>query len=296
MQIHKTSMICDRRQAWMRIALATYKEPAGPCDQALATALRELRHDAQSAVWSDATRDWREFDAVVIRSCWDYHLHVEQFLGWIASLERDGVAVINSPDLIRWNSRKTYLKELESAGITIPDSVVVAERAEENLGKICAARGWQMAVVKPIISASAHRTERRNSGSVRGPALVQEYIAAIETDGEYSLTFIDHEYSHAVNKKPLANDFRVQEEHGGTIVAAEPPHGAQAFAENVLSKMPHRYTYARVDIVNDRGQFRLMELEVIEPELYLHLAPGSAHKLAAAILEKLEKAGSAAQR
>lgn len=280
----------------MRIALATYKEPVGPCDESLVRALRELGHDAQSAVWSNPARDWRQFDAVVIRSCWDYHLHAEQFLGWIASLERDGVAVINSPDLIRWNSRKTYLKELESAGVTIPGSIIVAEHAEEDLGKLCAAHGWQMAVVKPIISASAHRTERRTSGLVEGPALVQEYIAAIESEGEFSLTFIDHEYSHAVNKKPRADDFRVQEEHGGTIIAAKPPHGAQAFAENVLSKMPYRSIYARVDIVNDDGQFRLMELEVIEPELYLHLAPGSAQKLAMAILKKLQKAGSAAHR
>ena len=280
----------------MRIALATYKAPVGPCDEALLAALRGLGHQAQSVVWTEAARDWGGLDAVVIRSCWDYHLHADKFLAWIASLERERIAVINSPELIRWNAQKTYLKELESAGITIPGSVVVAEGAEEDLGKLCAVRRWQMAVVKPIISASAHRTERRNSGVVKGPALVQEYIAAIETEGEFSLTFIDHEYSHAVNKKPRANDFRVQEEHGGTIIAARPPAGAQAFAENVLSKMPYRATYARVDIVNDRGQFCLMELEVIEPELYLHLAPGSAEKLAAAILRKLQKAGSVAQR
>jgi glutathione synthase/RimK-type ligase-like ATP-grasp enzyme len=275
----------------MRIALATYQTPVGPCDRALVEALRELGHDAHSVIWSEPDRDWSEFDAVVIRSCWDYHLHVDQFLGWIAALEREGVAMINSPELIRWNSRKTYLKELESAGISIPGSVVIADGAEEELAGICSARDWQMAVVKPIISASAHRTQRRNSGIVRGPALVQEYIVAIETDGEFSLTFIDHEYSHAVNKKPRADDFRVQEEHGGTIVGARPPAGAQAFAENVLSKMPYRATYARVDIVNDRGHFRLMELEVIEPELYLHLALGSAHELAVAISKKLHRNG-----
>ena len=277
----------------MRMALATYKLPVGPCDQALVAALRQAGHEARSVAWSEPGRNWGEFDVVVIRSCWDYHLHLEKFLAWIAAIECDGIAVINPPELMRWNSEKTYLKELEAAGVTIPGSIVVAEHVEENLGTICVARGWQMAVVKPIVSASAHRTERRSSGIVKGPALVQEYIAAIENEGEFSLTFIDHEYSHAVNKKPLANDFRVQEEHGGQIVAAEPPRGAQAFAENVLSKMPCRATYARVDIVSDRGQLRLMELEVIEPELYLHLAPGSARKLATAILKKLQKAGNA---
>lgn len=267
----------------MRIALATYKEPVGPCDSALIAALRDLGHEARSAVWSDPARDWRAFDAVVIRSCWDYHLHADKFLAWIAALERDATPVINPPELIRWNSQKIYLRELEAAGIAIPGSVIVPEGTEENLAKLCAQGGWQIAVVKPLISASAHRTERRNSGIVRGPAMIQEYIAAIETEGEFSLTFIAHEYSHAVNKKPRAGDFRVQEEHGGKIVAAQPPAGAQAFAQNVLGKMPQRCTYARVDIVSDQGQFRLMELEVIEPELYLHLAPGSAQKLAQAI-------------
>lgn len=281
----------------MRLALATYKQPVGPCDQSLLAALRELGHQPQPAVWSDASQNWRSFDAVIIRSCWDYHLHADQFLAWIASFQQAGIPVINPPDLIRWNSNKTYLKELEAAGIAIPGSVVVPESAEEDLSKLCAHRGWQMAVAKPLVSASAHRTARRNSGVVRGPALIQEYIAAIETEGEFSLTFIAHEYSHAVNKKPRTGDFRVQEEHGGTIAAAQPPAGAQAFAQNVLSKMPQRATYARVDLVNDRGQFRLMELEVIEPELYLHLARGSAQKLAQAILMNLENAkGSSAQR
>lgn len=280
----------------MRIALATYKQPVGPCDSALLAALRDLGHEAHSAVWSDPARDWRAFDAVVIRSCWDYHLQAERFLAWVADLERDATPVINPPELIRWNSQKTYLRELEAAGITIPGSVIVPEGTEENLAKLCAQHGWEMAVVKPLISASAHRTERRNSGMVRGPAMIQEYIAAIETEGEFSLTFIAHEYSHAVNKKPRAGDFRVQEEHGGAIAAAQPPAGAQAFAQNVLSKMPLRSTYARVDVVNDRGQFRLMELEVIEPELYLHLAPGSAQKLATAILKELQEASSTTHR
>ena len=279
----------------MRIALATYKEPAGPCDRSLLAALSEIAHDARSAVWSDSARNWRAFDAVVIRSCWDYHLHADQFLAWIASLEEARIPVINPPALIRWNATKAYLKELEAAGIAIPGSVVVPEGTEEDVASLCTQRRWQKAVVKPLVSASAHRTERRTSGVVPGPALIQEYIAAIETEGEFSLTFIDHEYSHAVNKKPRAGDFRVQEEHGGTIVAAQPPAGAQSFAERVLAAMPCRSTYARVDLVNDRGQLRLMELEVIEPELYLHLALGSAHKLAMAISEELQKASSATQ-
>jgi glutathione synthase/RimK-type ligase-like ATP-grasp enzyme len=272
----------------MRIGIASSEEVLPVGDRRLVDALVAIGFEVEVVDWKDAAREWSGFDAVVVRSCWDYHLQVEKFLQWIGRLESCGVVVVNSPELIRWNASKTYLGELAAGGAVIPETIFVDAGQEIDLGEVCAARGWREAVVKPVVSASAHRTERRNSGIVRGPAIVQRFIEAIESEGEWSLVFIGGEYSHAVNKKPAAEDFRVQVEHGGTVIAGEAPAIALPFAARVLKLLPWPAVFARVDVVVDRGRIWLMELEVIEPELYLEMQEGAAGRLAALILRYLE--------
>jgi len=269
------------------IAIATSENPLPASDQALALALAEHGFDVQPAIWSSTQQDWQAFDAVVVRSCWDYHLRVDEFLEWIALLQRGGIVVVNSPDLIRWNANKVYLGELAAAGIAVPDTVFVESGAELDLTKICASRGWGSAVVKPTVSASAYCTERRSSGLVRGPAMVQQYVGAIETEGEWSLVYINGEFSHAVIKKPQMGDFRVQTNFGGTVQVAQPSKQSLEFAEGVLSRLAWPAMFARVDIVVDGASIQLMELEVIEPELFLDLVPGSSRRLASAIRDDL---------
>lgn len=279
-----------------RIAIATSKNELPPSDQALALALREQGFDVHPVIWSGTHQDWREFDAVVVRSCWDYHLRLEEFLAWIARLERNGVAVLNSPHLIRWNANKIYLAELAAAGIPTPDTIFVEPGMELDLARVCASRNWTSAVVKPMISASAHCTERRRSGPVHGPAMVQRYIAAIETEGEWSLIYFRDAFSHAVIKKPREGDFRVQNNFGGTVRVAEPGRESLAFAEAVLSRLAWPAMFARVDMVADGPSIQLMELEVIEPELFLDLVPGSSRRLASAIRDDLLRTGASQSR
>lgn len=267
----------------MSIAIATSKSELPASDQALMIALTEQGFNVHPVIWSDSQQDWGHFDVVVVRSCWDYHLRVEEFLGWIALLERNGTAVVNSPDLIRWNVNKNYLAELTAEGITIPDTIFVEPEVELDLTTVCASRGWPSAVVKPTISASAHRTERRSTGLARGPAMVQEYIAAIETEGEWSLVYIDRKFSHAVIKRPRDGDFRVQNNFGGTIQVLQPSKVLMEFAEAVLGLLAWPAIFARVDMVSNGSRILLMELEVIEPELFLDLVPGSSRQLAASI-------------
>ena len=273
----------------IRVAIATSKSELPASDHALAVAMAELGFDVQPVIWSSTEQDWQKFDALVVRSCWDYHLRVQEFLEWIALLERKGVAVLNPPDLLRWNTNKTYLAELAASGIAIPDTVFVAESKELDLEEVCESRGWQTAVVKPTISASAYRTERRRSGPVRGPAMVQQYVAAIECTGEWSLVYMNGQFSHAVIKKPRASDFRVQTDFGGTVTAAQPSADVLVFAETVLSRLKWPAIFARVDIVADGLSVQLMELEVIEPELFLNLVPGSSRRLASAIDDYLSQ-------
>ncbi|HEX4485708.1 MAG TPA: hypothetical protein VH088_05540 [Terriglobales bacterium] len=280
-----------------RIAIATSQGEATaqldgqgaltPSENLLIEALASMGAWAVPAVWSDENIDWCRFSAVVIRTCWDYHLRVEEFLAWIKSLEEKNVRVINHPDLIRWNSDKTYLRNFAAKGVAIPETDWLALGEDADVANICTERGWQEAVVKPVVSASAYGTERRNGGLVRGPMLIQQYLPAIETEGEWSLIYFDDQFSHAVRKRPGPSDFRVQKDHGGSVEVATPSLGLTQFADAALRELPHPATFARVDLVEQDGKVYLMEMEAIEPELFLHHVPKSAHRFASSILKAL---------
>jgi glutathione synthase/RimK-type ligase-like ATP-grasp enzyme len=276
-----------------RIAIATSQgaapgnEAPTPSENLLMDALAGAGAMAVSAVWSDANIDWCQFSAVVIRTCWDYHLRLEEFLAWIKFLKERDIRVINHPDLIRWNSDKRYLREFAAKHIAIPETVWINPEEEADVAQICAERGWEEAVAKPIVSASAYGTERRNHGPVRGPMMIQQYLPAIETAGEWSLIYFDGQFSHAVRKRPRPSDFRVQKDHGGSVDVATPSPGLTQFADAALRELPHPATFARVDLVEQDGKVYLMEMEVIEPELFLNHVPKSAHRFASSILKAL---------
>jgi glutathione synthase/RimK-type ligase-like ATP-grasp enzyme len=271
----------------LNIAIATSQLPLPASEQILVQALAAQGAVATPAVWSSSNIDWNQYDAVVVRTCWDYHLRLDEFLAWIGSREDLRIPVINHPVLLRWNAHKTYLKHFEERGIAIPETMWLGAGEQSELSDVCADRHWQQAVTKPIVSASAHATERRNSGLVRGPIMVQQYLPAIETEGEWSLIYFGHEFSHAVRKRPKPADFRVQKDHGGTVETAVPALELRAFADAALRELPYASTFARVDIVEQDEKFYLMEMEVIEPELFLRHDAASAGKMARSILKAL---------
>lgn len=269
----------------IKIAIATSKTPDNldSSERLLMEALTQKGISVSSTIWSEEM-NWRQFSMVVVRSCWDYHLRVREFLTWIARLEAQGITVVNHPALIRWNANKRYLKDFFAAGVTIPDTVWLGTGEEVDVAEICAARGWADAVVKPVVSASAHGTERRRTGQAQGPAMIQQYLPAIESEGEWSLMYFGGEFSHAVRKRPRAEDFRVQKDFGGSAEAASPPPGMLDIAASALRVLPHEAVFARVDLVEQDGTIYLMEMEVIEPELFLEYAAGSEQRLAELIL------------
>ena len=244
----------------MKVGLATSEQwpQLSPYDSGLAPALREIGVDARPVVWSDASVDWRAFDAVIVRSCWDYHLRPDVFAKWIDTLP---VPLFNPPQVIRWNMHKSYLLDLASRGVRIPRTQIARD-----------------VIVKPAISASAHNTHL-----MRGDVIVQEFVEEIVRDGEWSLIFFDRQFSHSMRKTPKQGDFRVQEELGGTSVAlAAPPH-LVAEAARILGKVEGDLLYARVDVVDRPQGVTLMELELVEPVLYLDAAPGVTRRFAEAI-------------
>lgn len=267
-------------------------------DRPLIGELRELGVAAEAAVWNDAAADWSGYDAAVIRSAWDYHLNPAGFLAWLARLEGLGVPLWNPPAVVRANLDKSYLRELEALGVRVAPTFWLKRGAHANLDDLLAARGWTDAVVKPSVSAGAFRTSRVRRGDragqnaldevlARSDAMVQPFLEEIAAEGEWSFVFLGGEFSHAVLKTPRPGDFRVQEDHGGLTVRRDPPPGLLVQARDAAIAGPRPWLYARVDGVRRGPELLVVELELIEPSLYLSLAPGAARKLAAAIKARL---------
>jgi glutathione synthase/RimK-type ligase-like ATP-grasp enzyme len=283
-----------------RVALATYDvaPDLAPDDQLLAAALERAGIRATPAVWSDRSVDWPSFDAVVIRSCWDYHRRHGEFVAWLDALDASRRPVWNPTPMVRWNSDKRYLVDLARRGVaTVPTRIV--ERGSSRVSDVAQAEGWTRFVVKPTVSASAfetHALELPLSSSDRAAiervvahsdALVQPFLEEVTTDGELSLIFFDGVFSHAAIKRSRRGDFRVQTEHGGTVAPIDVASSIVAEAKRSLDAIGELPLYARVDGIGDAESFRLMELELIEPNVFLAAADASADRFAAAIAGRL---------
>jgi len=270
-----------------------------PDDAHLAASLAALDIQLQVCVWNDPGADWAGHDAVLVRTIWDYFEHYEAFLAWLDRLERMGVPVINPVPLMRWNSDKRYLAQLESLGVpTIPTRLAAREALPEAL----AAFQGREVVVKPTVSGGAWRTVRGTAGDAgfgravselpSGDYLLQPFVREIVDDGEWSLLFFGDGFSHAIVKRPAAGDYRVQSQYGGRTDAVEPDAAILAAARHVLATCAGLglgdVTYARVDGVVVDGRFLLMELELIEPFLFLAGRPDAAERCARLVAARLE--------
>jgi glutathione synthase/RimK-type ligase-like ATP-grasp enzyme len=253
----------------MRLALATSEDlpELDPDDARLREA---LGGDAEPAVWSDPGVDWSAYDAVLIRSVWDYFLRHEEFLAWV---DRVPVPMWNPAGTIRWNSEKSYLRELEAAGV---ETIPTAWEGEVP---------WDDAILKPTVAGGSLGLRRAGKGERVEPGwMAQPFLPEVVSAGELSLVFFDGEFSHAIRKTPAEGDIRVQPEHGGRVEAAEPTAEELAAAERVLAAAGRDLLYARVDFVGDR---LLIELEAIEPRFFFGCAPGAERRLVDALRRRV---------
>jgi glutathione synthase/RimK-type ligase-like ATP-grasp enzyme len=279
-----------------RIALATSAEHAElhPNDLPLVEALRTAGLDPVAEVWTDPSVDWSAYDAVLLRSVWDYHLRYDEFTEWLAQLDKAGVPLLNDSGLVRWNGDKRYLLELRERGVAIVPSQIAAGAC---LREVVSGLAGQEIVVKPTVGATAVHTVRGLAGSAEFDQvlaglpelvyLVQPFQPAIVDDGEWSLIFVDGEFTHAVIKRAAAGDYRVQDDFGGTATPAEPTPAVLDGALTALQAAGRTPAYARVDGVIVNGRFLLMELELIEPELFFPQHPETAEKLATAVAARI---------
>jgi glutathione synthase/RimK-type ligase-like ATP-grasp enzyme len=280
-----------------RIALLTpaahneYVRVWGPAFDRLTAALSGAGLEVVSMEWPRAAE--AEIDAVLPLLAWGYHQDAADWLAMLDALEAKGVKALNPAAILRWNTTKTYLADLEAAGVPVVPTVF-ADRVDDTV--VAAARaelGGGTLVVKPQVSGGSHETVKLEPGEAliggpSGAAMIQPFLPSVSGEGEISLLHFDGVFSHAVGKVARAGDFRVQPQFGSTIGPITPPPGALDVAQAVLAATPGRLTYCRVDLIrHPDGTLRVMELEAIEPDLFLEHAPEAGAVFAAAVVRAL---------
>jgi hypothetical protein len=280
-----------------RIAFVTYQAlpTLSASDQLVLPYLHQSDVATVAVAWDDPSIGWATFDAVILRSCWDYHLRPTAFRTWLMQLESQGVRVWNAVPVVRWNMDKQYLHDLHQTGVAIPPSRWFDHEAVVDLHAILGTEGWSRVVIKPRISATAHHTwvatartlqaDQRTLNQLlqQGGVLIQPFIDEIVTQGEWSLIYFDKHYSHAVVKRPKNGDFRVQDDFGGTVDVGQPVPALLDQAQAIMDILPDRVLYTRLDAVVRDGQLMVMEVELIEPFLFLDRAADAAQHFATAI-------------
>lgn len=291
----------------LRIALASCtKLPAWEVDdRPLEAALRARALDLHIVPWDDADTDWAGFDAVVLRTTWDYQERAAEFLAW---LDRVGgeTRLLNPLGVVRWNLDKRYLRQLEERGVPIAPTVWLEPGQAVDLGAVMDAEGWDRAFLKPVVGANARLTKRFTRAEVAEAAawlapvlaveamMLQPYLPAVETFGEVSAVCVDGRVGHGVRKVPAGGDYRVQDDWGATdepFAFSESDlelveHTLQAAAEALCR--PEPLCYARVDLLKDEaGNWVLTELELIEPSLFLRHGPATADLLADSVVRRV---------
>ncbi|MEM9531211.1 MAG: hypothetical protein AAGA23_09840 [Pseudomonadota bacterium] len=258
-------------------------------DHLAAAPLRELGWDVDWCSWRRPT-DWSRYAGVVIRTPWDYIEDEAGFRSVLASIDA-ATRLANPLSVVRWNLNKSYLKELIARRLPVLPSRWFPElTSAQQLDALFEHWGVEELVVKPELGANAYDTYRLKRGGQppldrfrARPCLVQPFATEILSQGEYSLFYFGGRFSHAIRKLPRAGDFRVQEEHGGQLNAITPDESLRNTAERLLAAVANPLLYARVDLVSWANEYRLMELELVEPSLYLRLDPAAAARFAAAI-------------
>lgn len=278
-----------------RIAFAideVYERLEDECSAVIA-ALRARDADGTMVAWDAPAAELAAYDAVMLQTCAGYFGKPDAYRARLAEMEAAGVRLLNSPTTIRWNMDKLYLRELEAKGVTIVPTIWGNPL---DLAETLSARGWDKAVVKPSISAGSKNTfvttpaeaaaHQRLVDEIvtQSTVMVQPFLPEVMSEGEWALLFFNRRFSHAVLKTPKKGDYRVQHELGGSYHQVTPPAEMLVQAERVLAAVDGPLAYTRVDGILHKGQFLLMELEVIEPYLYLDAAPGAFQHYADAIL------------
>jgi len=262
-------------------------------DNLIVKPLEDLGWECEFIPWDSTSINWDDFDAVIIRSTWDYQQKENLFFKTLQSIEASSATLYNSLDTVKWNIHKRYLLELERENISIIPTRLYDSFDFEIVSQLFSFFNEDKLVIKPCVSANADDTfileqsKMENLKSVlectfsRKDFLVQPFIKNVKSEGEYSLIYFGNRLSHVLLKTPKDGDFRVQEEHGGILKAINKPESSLIdFGNKVMGTIPYQCLYSRVDVVRGSDNYLLMEVELIEPSLYFNMDPKSPQMFA----------------
>jgi glutathione synthase/RimK-type ligase-like ATP-grasp enzyme len=268
-------------------------------DQQLIPELAKHNIIAKAVIWSDKTINWNVFDYLIFRNTWDYFEKETEFNLWLDQIERLGIKTLNTIEIIKQNKHKFYLRKMEKEGILILPTIFIDKTEHLNLVEIIP-KNWKKAVIKPAFSAGSYLTEvfevkdlekinvEYQHISSEKELLLQEFIPEIQTLGETSFIFFNKNFSHAVNKKPIDGDFRVQSQFGGKYTLIQPSQELIDKAQKVVNTFDGKLLYARVDGIVIDSELHLMEIECIEPDLYFDISEGALERFVASIVELIQ--------
>ena len=288
------------------VAFATSREFADLTldDRLVITPLSERGIRVVPTVWNNPQVPWRWFDAVVVRSCWDYEQAHHAFLRWTHFLARNHIPLWNPQKVIQDNIDKAYLRRMHADGYPViptrflPRGGAVSPEAYIPFGD------YDRLIVKPQVGLDGRGIEQVSAGSAEAEhcikehvrcadTLVQPFLPQIHTDGEWSFIFLGGQLSHVIVKRPGATDFRSQEIYGGTVEAVSPPAHLTRQATAIVNRYATGCLYARVDGIEEDGTLLLSELELTEPSLYLGHHEEAHTRFAEAIAAALRRGPTA---
>lgn len=249
----------------------------------------------ETVPWNRPGVDWQRYDLVAIRSTWDYQHQADAFLTTLGAIEASGARLENPLEIVRWNMRKIYLRDLAAKGVPVVPTIWRERLSPGDLRPLFDATECEEAVIKPVMSGNAQGAWRLDRAGVESQAaeieayfadralMMQSFEQAIVSEGEFSLLYFNGEFSHAILKVPKPGDFRVQEEHGSEIRSITPEPALLAAGNAAIDAIGRKLLYARADLVRHGDEFRVMELELVEPALYLRMDPGAPDRFADAV-------------
>ena len=271
----------------MKIAVVTSSNAAAMSqdDPILLAALQRAGHQTFHWRWDDPDADWGSVDVALVRSTWDYFERASEFVPWLERASSQ-VRFVNDAAILRWNLDKHYLAELLSKGLPVLPTQIASHAELAEAAQPLWDEG-QSVIIKPVISGGSVGLHHLQPGQAlevdpgQAPYLVQPFVPSVATKGELSVILLGGEVSHGIRKVPRAGDIRVQKEYGGQYQVETPPAEAVATARAILQACPGQPLYARADMVERAGRYELMEMELLEPELFFALVPEAADRLAA---------------
>ena len=299
-------MFENEKKKIMKTAIVTYESKgsyphynAEDENEVLGKILNDLGLDFKLEIWSDPDVDWSQYSHLLIKSPWDYFDRYREFLDWCSHIKNLGLKVLNDMDTILWNSDKKYLLDIQGKGFQIVPTYFIGKGQHPDLESYFKEFHTDQLVIKPTVSGGSKNTLKleKNTWKSYQPQIdsflesedfmVQPFIKEVASVGEFSYLFFNGQFSHAVLKSPKSGEFRVQHYFGGQINQVNPSQEQLQYLQKIVNEFAPETLYARVDGVWIEGIFYLMELELIEPYLFLFISESAKNNYKEAVKKRL---------